>query len=111
VSLRPLDLSFLLLKSSLTQEEARIASVEPLKVTHIVDAKVMGVDDRVEDVGREVQVARGDVQDVGDDVQGVERRVQVIHGNVQDVSNKVLIAGCRALAATKRYFKLGSRRR
>jgi hypothetical protein len=34
----------------LTQEEARMASAELLKMTHSVDGKVMGVDDRVKGV-------------------------------------------------------------
>jgi hypothetical protein len=34
----------------LTQEEARMATAEQLKMTHSVDGKVMGVDDRVRGV-------------------------------------------------------------
>ena len=34
----------------LTQEEALMAAVQSLKVTHDVDDKVQGVDDRVRDV-------------------------------------------------------------
>ncbi len=66
----------------LTQEEARMASVELLKMTNSVDGKVMGVDDKVKGV-------EGKVQDVLDDVQDVRGDVQDIRGDVQDVSDKV----------------------
>jgi hypothetical protein len=59
----------------LTQEEARMASAEQLKMTHSVDGKVMGVDDRVRGVEGQVQDVRGDVQDVGDKVQGVDDKL------------------------------------
>jgi len=59
----------------LTQEEARMASAEQLKMAHSVDGKVMGVDDRVRGVEGQVQGVRGDVQEV--------------RGAVRDVGNKV----------------------
>ena len=66
----------------LTQEEARMASAEQLKMTHNVDGKVMGVDERVRGVEGQVQGVRGDVQDVRVDVRDV--------GNmVQDVDNRL----------------------
>ncbi len=66
----------------LTQEEARVASAEQLKMTHSVDGKVMGVDDRVRRVEGQVQGVRGEVQDVRVDVRDV--------GNmVQDVDNRL----------------------
>src|SRR5229473_2778609 len=55
----------------LTQEEARMASAEQLKMTHSVDVKVMGVDDKVKGVGSQVQDVGGDVRNVGDMVQSV----------------------------------------
>jgi hypothetical protein len=69
----------------LTQEEARMASAELLKMTHSVDGKVMGVDDRVKGVEGQVQDVRDDVQDVGNVVQSVEGRVR---GDVQDDSRQ-----------------------
>ena len=45
----------------LTQEEARMASAEQLRIAHSIQGKVMGVDERV--------------QGVGDDVQGVNRKL------------------------------------
>jgi uncharacterized protein YoxC len=70
----------------LTQEEARMASVEQLKMTHSVDGKVMGVDDRVRGVGGQVQDVHDDVRDVGNKVQHVEDRVQ---GVGEDISSRV----------------------
>jgi hypothetical protein len=55
----------------LTQEEARMASAELLKVTH-------GVDDRVKDVEGKVQDVRGDVQDVGSEVRGVDNKLDQV---------------------------------
>jgi uncharacterized protein YoxC len=79
----------------LTQEEARMASAEQLKMTHSVDGKVTGVDDRVKGVEEKVQDVRGDVQDVGNKVQTVEGRVQDVHGDVLDVGDKVQDIGKR----------------
>ncbi len=87
----------------LTQEEARMASAEQLKMTHSVDAKVVGVQGQVQDVCGDVQGVRDDVhdvrgdvhgvragvQDVRDDVQGVRSDVQDVGNNVQDVKDKV----------------------
>ena len=70
----------------LTQEEARMASAEQLKMTYGLDVKVMGVDDRVRDVQVEVQDVRGDMQEVGNKVEG---RVQDVRGDVQDVRGDV----------------------
>jgi hypothetical protein len=66
----------------LTQEEARMASVEQLKMTHNVDRKVTGVERHVQDV-------RSGVQDVGDKVQTVEGRVQDVGIKVQGVDDKL----------------------
>ena len=70
-----------------TQEEARMAAAELLKMTQNVDDKVMGVDDRVKDAEGKI---RCDVQDVGHMVQSVERRVRGdIHDKFQDVDDKL----------------------
>ena len=66
----------------LTQEEARLALAELLRITRnvrdevqIVDGKVERVENKVEDVGDKV----GDkVGDVGDKVQRVDDKVQVV---------------------------------
>jgi hypothetical protein len=73
----------------LTQEEARMASVEQLKMTHSVDGKVMGVDDRVRGVEGQVEGVRGDVQDVRVDVQDVRVDVQDVRGDVRDVGSNI----------------------
>jgi methyl-accepting chemotaxis protein len=73
----------------LTQEEARMASTEQLKMTHSADVKVMGVDDRVRVVEGQVEDVCGEVRDVGDKVQTVEGRVQEVRGDVQDVRSNV----------------------
>ena len=70
----------------LTQEEARMASAELLKMTRSVDVKVMGIDDRVKSVEGKVQDVCDDVQDVGKKVQSVDDRMQDIG---RDVGNKV----------------------
>ena len=70
----------------LTQEEARMASAELLKMTQSVDGKVMGVDDRVKGVEGKMQDVLDDVQDVGGMVRGAEGRVR---GDVQDICHKV----------------------
>jgi hypothetical protein len=63
----------------LTQEEAWMASAELLKMTHSVDGKVMGVDDRVKGV-------EGKMPDVCDDVQGVGKDISI---RVQGVDDKL----------------------
>jgi uncharacterized protein YoxC len=73
----------------LTQEEARMASAELLRLAHSVDGKVMGVDDRVKGVDGKVQDVRDDVQDVRDDVRGVGDRVLDVDHRVQDVGKDI----------------------
>jgi archaellum component FlaC len=77
----------------LTQEEARMASAELLKMTHNVDGKVQDVRSDVHDVGnkvqsveRKVQVVRSDVHNVGNKVEG---KIQDVRGDVQDVDHRV----------------------
>ena len=69
----------------LTQEEARMASAELLRITHGVDDRVQDVHTDVQDVGRKVQGIEGRVQDVLSDVQDLGGRIQGIEGGVQDV--------------------------
>ena len=72
----------------LTQEEARLALAELLRITHnvrdevqIVDGKVERVENKVEDVGNKV----------GDKVDGVGEKVEEVGDKVQ-----VVIDGARA---------------
>jgi archaellum component FlaC len=82
----------------LTQEEARMASAEQLKMTRNVEGKVMGVNDRVRCVEGQVQEVHGDVRDVGSKVQTVEVCVQDVRSDVHDVGSKVqgVVQGVRA---------------
>jgi archaellum component FlaC len=50
----------------LTQEEARMASAELLKVTHSVERKVQGVDGRVQDISSDVKDISSEVRAVDD---------------------------------------------
>ena len=52
-----------------------MASAELLKMTQIVDGKVMRVDDRVKGIVGKMQVVRDDVQGVGNKVQDVDVRL------------------------------------
>ena len=71
----------------LTQEEARMALAEVLRVTHsirdgvkVVDGKVENVEDKVEDMGDKVE-------DMGDKVDGMSNKVQCVDDKVQVVIN------------------------
>jgi uncharacterized protein YoxC len=48
----------------LTQEEARMASAELLKVTHGVDGKIEDVHSEVQDIGNVVKDISGEVREV-----------------------------------------------
>jgi len=56
----------------LTQEEARMASAELLRMMRSIDGKVMGVDDRVKGIEGKIQDVYSDVHDVGNKVEGVD---------------------------------------
>jgi uncharacterized protein YoxC len=77
----------------LTQEEARMASAELLKMTHGVGGKLMGVDDRVKGVEGKMQGVRDDVQCVGDKIQDVRSDVKGVGDKVQDVDDRVQVIG------------------
>jgi 5,10-methylenetetrahydrofolate reductase len=68
----------------LTQEEARMAHTEVLRITHnirqevkIVDGKVERVDNKVDGVGDRVDEVGDKVDDIGDQVRCVDGKVQV----------------------------------
>jgi methyl-accepting chemotaxis protein len=73
----------------LTQEEARMASAELLRMTERVDGKVVGVDNRVKSVEGKMQDVRDDVRDIRDDVRDVRDDVQDVRGGVRDVGDRV----------------------
>jgi|SRR6267142_2548641 len=71
----------------LTQEEARMASAELLRITHSVEEKVMGVDNRVKGVDDKIQGIDGEVRDVGDKVQNLD-------GKLDDISRSSSPLSC-----------------
>ncbi|KAI9432174.1 hypothetical protein H4582DRAFT_1120536 [Lactarius indigo] len=73
----------------LTQEEARMANAEVLRVTHGVDDKVIGVGFQVESVKKGVQDVDGKVEGVDERVQGVDERVQGVVDRVHGVDERV----------------------
>ena len=75
----------------LTQEEARMASAELLKMTQSVGDKVIGVDDRVKGVEGKMQDVRDDVQDVGDKVQDVDDRVQGVDDKLDQANRSFFL--------------------
>ncbi|KAH9164390.1 hypothetical protein EDB89DRAFT_2141463 [Lactarius sanguifluus] len=84
----------------LTQEEARMALAEVLKITHIVrddlkvvDGKVENIDGKVEDVGDKVDDVGDKVNDVGDKVDDVGDKVDDVGDKVDDVGDKVVDVG------------------
>ena len=62
----------------LTQEEARIALAEVLRITHSVRDEVKDVDGKVEKVEDKVEVIGDKVEDMGDQLQCVDEKVQVV---------------------------------
>ncbi|KAH9986692.1 hypothetical protein BJV74DRAFT_533890 [Russula compacta] len=87
----------------LTQEEARMASAELLKVSHRIDGKVVGVDDRVQGVDERVEGVDRKVEDVGvkvhgfsKEVQSVGDKVEEVYDNVLGVDDKLFVTMCKA---------------
>ena len=80
----------------LTQEEARMALSEVLKITHntrdeikVVDGKVEGVRDNVEDVGERVADLGEEVADLSDKMEDVGEKLEDIGDKVEDIGNGV----------------------
>jgi hypothetical protein len=63
----------------LTQEEARMAAAELLKITHGVDSKVEGIDNRMKGVDERVQGVDDKVQEVGNRVQGLDDKIDQVN--------------------------------
>ncbi|KAH9178015.1 hypothetical protein EDB89DRAFT_1298231 [Lactarius sanguifluus] len=66
----------------LTQEEARMATVEALTISRGIDDKVKNVDEKVEGVD-------GRVQGIGRKVEGVDDQVRCVNRQVRGVDHKV----------------------
>ena len=62
----------------LTLEEARMANVEVLRITHSIRDEVKIVDGKVERVDDKVDAVGNKVEDVGDKVEGVDDKVQAV---------------------------------
>ncbi|KAH9046656.1 hypothetical protein EDB84DRAFT_1674038 [Lactarius hengduanensis] len=73
----------------LTQEEARMALVEVLKITHIVRDDLKVVDGKVESIEGKVEDVGDKVDDVGDKVDDVDDKVNDVGDKVNDVGDKV----------------------
>ena len=80
----------------LTQEEARMANAEVLRITQsirdgvkVVDGKVEEVGDKVEGVGDKVEGVGDKVEDVGDKVQCIDDKVQVVIDGTRATSSQL----------------------
>ncbi|KAH9055815.1 hypothetical protein EDB83DRAFT_1088956 [Lactarius deliciosus] len=91
----------------LTQDEARMATAEVLRVTHGVDDKVKGVGFQVEGVNKGVQDVDGKVEGVDVRVQGVDERVQGVDERVQGVDERVQGVDERVQGVDERVQRVG----
>jgi hypothetical protein len=66
----------------LTQEEARMAAAELMKIAHTIDDRVKGIDEGIQGVG-------GNVENVDHRVRGIDHKLQDIRGDVQDANRKL----------------------
>ncbi|KAF8263290.1 hypothetical protein EI94DRAFT_1741234 [Lactarius quietus] len=80
----------------LTQEEARMALAEVLKITHDVrdevrevDGKVASVQDKVGDVGDKVADMGDKVEDIDDNVEDIRDHVEDIRDQAEDIRDQV----------------------
>ena len=80
----------------LTQEEARMAIAEVLRVSHsvrdevkVVDGKVESVVDKVEDIGENVADLGEEVADLGDKMEDVGEKVEDIGDKVEEIGTGV----------------------
>jgi archaellum component FlaC len=73
----------------LTQEEARMALAEVLRLTHSVCDEVKVVDGKVESVVDKVEDVSGRVADVGEEVGDLGIKMEDVGEKVEDISDKV----------------------
>ena len=73
----------------LTHEEARMATVQVLKVTNVVDERVTGVAERVLGVDDRVVSVDKRVKDLDDRLAGVSNQVAGVDKTVSSVEDKV----------------------
>ena len=74
---------------NLTQEEARMATAEILRLTRIVDNKVTTVDDKVTTVDGKVTTVDNKVMSVDNKVTTIDNKVTTVDNKVTTVDNKV----------------------
>ena len=74
----------------LTQEEARMAAAQLLKVTNSIDNRAAGIDDRVAGVDEHVAGVDQRVASVGDRVACVDDRVKDVNNRVNAVDDKLV---------------------
>ncbi|KAH9051145.1 hypothetical protein EDB83DRAFT_2316917 [Lactarius deliciosus] len=67
----------------MTNEEAKMANAELLRITHSIGVKVEGVDNKVQGVGIQIKDVDEKVQDVNRYVRGVDENVKVVGEKVQ----------------------------
>ena len=75
----------------LTQEEARMASAENLKATHVVDERVKGVVDAVEAIDNKIVRVDDLVAGVNDRVAAVDDQVVSVNERVVTVDDRVKV--------------------
>ncbi|KAH9035977.1 hypothetical protein EDB84DRAFT_1203547 [Lactarius hengduanensis] len=63
---------------NMTNEEARMANAQMLKIAHDIEKKVDGVDEKVQEVGDGVNDVKEKVQGVDENVNAVDEKVQTI---------------------------------
>ena len=73
----------------MTNEEARMAGAEALRLAHKINEGVKGVDNKVQSVGKQVSDVDEKVQGVNKDLQVVGVQVQGVDENVKIVEEKV----------------------
>ncbi|KAF8264541.1 hypothetical protein EI94DRAFT_1703166 [Lactarius quietus] len=83
----------------MTNEEARMANAEVLRLAHNIDENVKGVRTQVKDVDEKVQGVNKDVQVVGVQVQGVDENVKIVKERVQVVIDDTKEAAMEAKMA------------
>jgi hypothetical protein len=76
----------------LTQEEARMAAAQLLKVTNMIDNRVTGTADTVLVVGGRVTSVSDRVAGVDDRVAGIDNRVACVDNRLKAVDDKLVAA-------------------
>jgi len=73
----------------MTNEEARMANAEVLRLTHNIDAKVQGIGIQVKDVDKNVEGVKAQVRSVDENVNMLKEMVQMVIDNAYTVLLKV----------------------